>query len=204
LLLVADGDVKVCFAQASHRELPRVGGASVLCESIAPPDDIVKAARRLVLEIGLEGCSFVEFRRDADGQPVLMEINPRVPGSLALAVACGIDMPTLMHRWAVGLPVPQVRDYRVGRRMHWFVGDVWSLHAAVALGGLDAPPKGQAVREFLATVARPGHVPATFTWDDPAPAWREVRAALLTPLRESLRSRAIGRWRRMLEGTFNG
>ena len=29
----------------------------------------------------------VEFRRDRQGQPVLMEVNPRMGGSLALAIA---------------------------------------------------------------------------------------------------------------------
>ncbi len=68
--LFIDGcEVRACFAQTSHRELPRLGGVSVLCESIPPLADITGPAQRLVSSMGVEGCSMVEFRRDSNGRP---------------------------------------------------------------------------------------------------------------------------------------
>ncbi len=191
--LLVGSDVKACFAQMSHRELPRLGGVSVLCESIPPFDDIIKPAQRLVSEMGLEGCSTVEFRRDANGAPVLMEINPRIPGSIALAVGCGVDFPNLTHAWALGRRVPKIERYQVGRRLHWMVGDLWSLYSAINHDpGPDVPTPRQATREFIRDLTT-HDLSATFDIADLAPAFVEARSLLLRPIMHRLfgaRSRA--------------
>jgi predicted ATP-grasp superfamily ATP-dependent carboligase len=192
--LVVGSDVKACFAQMSHRELPRLGGVSVLCESIPPLDDIVKPAQRLVCEMGLEGCSTVEFRRDMSGAPVLMEINPRIPGSIALGVGCGVDFPNLIHAWALGRPVEKIERYQVGRRLHWMVGDLWSLYSAINHDpGPDVPTPRQAAREFVRDLTT-HDLSATFDIADLAPSFVEARALLVRPIMKRLveaRSRAL-------------
>ena len=69
-LFFADGRIWARLAQVSHREWPILGGGSVLCETIALPQDIVEASEDLVRAMDLEGCSMVEFRprprREAD------------------------------------------------------------------------------------------------------------------------------------------
>jgi predicted ATP-grasp superfamily ATP-dependent carboligase len=193
-LFVLGLDVKACFAQMSHRELPRLGGVSVLCESIPPLEDIVKPAQRLVCEMGVEGCATVEFRRDANGKPVLMEINPRIPGSIALAVGCGVDFPNLTHMWALGRPVPKVEGYQVGRRLHWMVGDLWSLYSAFNHdAGPDVPSPRRASLEFFRDLLR-HDLSATFDITDLTPSLIETRALLLRPIMQRLleaRSRAV-------------
>jgi predicted ATP-grasp superfamily ATP-dependent carboligase len=199
-LFVTGSDVKACFAQTSHRELPRLGGVSVLCESIAPLDDIIKPAQRLVCEMGLEGCSTVEFRRDANGAPVLMEINPRIPGSIALAVGCGVDFPTLTHTWALGGPVPKIDGYQIGRRLHWMVGDLWSLYSAFNHdAGPDVPAPRSAAREFLRDLTR-HDLSATFDIRDPAPAIAEARALLVRPIIHRLSRALSGRYHSTAKG----
>ena len=49
------------------------------------PSDSKAAAVSLIDAIDLEGYSHVEFRRDADGRPLLMEVNARLSGSIELA-----------------------------------------------------------------------------------------------------------------------
>src|ERR1019366_355848 len=44
---------------------------------------------------GLTYIANVQFRRDAAGRPALLEVNPRVPGTLPLTVASGVDMPRM-------------------------------------------------------------------------------------------------------------
>jgi predicted ATP-grasp superfamily ATP-dependent carboligase len=174
MLLIDDGEVKACFAQTSHRELPRLGGVSVLSESIEPLDDIVRPARRLATDIGLEGCSLVEFRRDASGRPALLEVNPRVPGSVALAVASGIDVPGMLYTWATGGRVPPVSEYRVGTRLRWLAGDIWSFYGTMRSPGPESPSRRDVVGEFVRDSFRCHDVKGTFDVRDPLPGLIEA------------------------------
>lgn len=152
----ADGRTLARFAQVSHREWPLLGGVSTACESIALPKDIADAADRLVGEIDLEGCSMVEFRRDAEGRPFLMEINPRMGSNTALAVRAGVDFPTMLYRWATGSRIRVVERYTVGVHLRWPVGELWFLNAALRHPGQpDAPSRAQALRSVLHAVGPP-------------------------------------------------
>jgi protein-S-isoprenylcysteine O-methyltransferase Ste14 len=50
-----------------------------------------------------------------------MEVNPRFPGSLGLAIAAGVDFPSLYVQRAVGRPVTGPAGYRVGLRYRWLL-----------------------------------------------------------------------------------
>src|SRR4029078_9722386 len=63
------------FAQTSYREFPPLGGSSVFYQSLPLLTDFVDPAEQLVRAADLDGCSMVEFRRDAQNRPVLMEVN---------------------------------------------------------------------------------------------------------------------------------
>lgn len=58
-------------------------------------EELMELARRIAVHLGLSGIANVQFRRASDGTPHLLEINPRVPGTLPLTTASGIDMPKL-------------------------------------------------------------------------------------------------------------
>ncbi|MGH2345187.1 MAG: ATP-grasp domain-containing protein, partial [Chloroflexota bacterium] len=107
------------FAQVSHREFPPVGGVSVLCESIPLLPEIIRPAESLVRAMNIEGCSMVEFRRDRNGRPVLMEVNPRMAGSVALAISAGVNFPYLLYCWSMGVPLREISGYRMRRRLRW-------------------------------------------------------------------------------------
>src|SRR5260221_1073831 len=81
-LFYARGHFFARFVQKSYREWPMLGGASVFYESIPPTSDITDPAERLIRAMDLDGCSVVEFRRDRQGRPALMEVNPRMSGSV--------------------------------------------------------------------------------------------------------------------------
>ena len=72
--------------------------------SIPLPPDVNTAAERLVTELDLEGYSEVEFRRDRQGNAVLMEINPRLSASVEVAVRAGVPFSRLLYAWAAGSP----------------------------------------------------------------------------------------------------
>jgi predicted ATP-grasp superfamily ATP-dependent carboligase len=152
----ARGRIWASFAQVAHRMVPVLGGSSVLRESIALPADSTSAAQRLVRAIELEGYAEVEFRRDRDGRPVLMEINPRLSASVEIAVRAGVNFPRLLFAWAAGEPLWSVSAYRTGRRMRWLGGDYYHLKETLAHQGRpDVPPAGRAIGTFLLDFLRP-------------------------------------------------
>ncbi|HHL38991.1 MAG TPA: ATP-grasp domain-containing protein, partial [Deltaproteobacteria bacterium] len=123
-----DSEPRAAFAYRRLREYPVSGGPSTLRESI---DDrgLVERALFLMNRLGWVGPAMVEFRMDArDGRPKLLEINPRLWGSLQLAVLSGVDVPWMLARLAVDGDVEPVMDYRAGVRCRWLVpGDLMHL-----------------------------------------------------------------------------
>lgn len=67
---------------------------------------------RVVAATGVTYVANVQCRRDRAGQPALLEVNPRVPGTLPLTVASGIDMPRLALDSLRGRPLPAHADFR--------------------------------------------------------------------------------------------
>jgi len=169
--LYANGEIYARFACWGKRANPPLGGASVLRQSIAIPQDIGEQAERLVREIELEGYSHVEFRRDSAGYPYLMEINPRLNAGIELAVRAGVDFPYLLYQWANGERIDMAKGYRVGEQMRYLGGDFAATLAALRQRGRpEVPPPAQAIFDFCASF----FVPMSYDyldWRDPFPVW---------------------------------
>lgn len=126
------GEVVARFAMRVERTWPPLGGSSVFRESIDPPRDALLFAEQLVDAIGLDGYSEVEFRRGDAGEPLLMEVNPRLSQSVELAIRAGVDFPRMQLEWARGGRVERVRDYRKGVRLGWLAGEARLLGTSPA------------------------------------------------------------------------
>jgi predicted ATP-grasp superfamily ATP-dependent carboligase len=173
-LFVVDDDVLASFAHLEHRTTPPLGGASVVRESIPMPQDIFTSSVRLVREIGLQGACEVEFRRDADDRPLLMEVNARPTGTIESAVAAGIDFPLMIWQWATGLPVQSAATYRSGIRMRWLRGDVrWLRENYGRVGRPDSVSRARSLLIFCAEFARTRHYDF-FDWRDLGPAMADI------------------------------
>ena len=81
------------FAHHRRHEIPLTGGASSYRCSMLPPPRLLEAAERLLTDLAWHGVAMVEFRLAPEGAFWLMEINPRLWGSLALAIDAGVDFP---------------------------------------------------------------------------------------------------------------
>jgi predicted ATP-grasp superfamily ATP-dependent carboligase len=169
-LFYANDRLVARFAQVSHREWPLLGGCSVFCEGIGLPSDTTNAAEGLVRAMGLEGPSMVEFRRNRAGAAVLMEVNPRMGGSVALAIASGVDFPGLTYDWAMGRPLKMLAGYQPGRRSRWLAGDLFNLKCALQQPAHpDSPGRRRAIGGFLSDVVlRPSAI-EPFSLHDPRP-----------------------------------
>ena len=152
----AHGKVWASFAQVAHRTTPVLGGLNVVRETIPMPVELESAALDLVRAFDLEGYSEIEFRRDAEGRPHLMEINARLSGSLELAVRSGVPFPALLWRWAAGEPLSPVLGYREGVKMRYLKGDAkWLWENIVTRGERpDGVPPRKAVTVFAADFFR--------------------------------------------------
>ena len=70
-------------------------------------DDALDAfAREVAAAIGLTTVANVQVKEDAEGEPALLEVNPRFPGTMPLTIASGVDMPKLAIGEALGTPIP--------------------------------------------------------------------------------------------------
>jgi protein-tyrosine-phosphatase/predicted ATP-grasp superfamily ATP-dependent carboligase len=90
------------FAHERVHEYPLTGGASSYRRSIDPPAAMLHDAERLLTALNWHGVAMVEFKIDAKGQHWLMEINPRLWGSLALSIDAGVDFPLGLLQIALG------------------------------------------------------------------------------------------------------
>ena len=195
-MFCASGKIWARFAQTSYREFPPLGGNSVLCEGIPLLRDLTEPADALIRAANLDGCSMVEFRRDPSGRPVLMEVNARMPGSVALAISAGVDFPKLIHAWALGRPLWEINDYRVGGRQRWLSGEFWYLKTVLEdRGHLDTPPFKAALATFLVDFMRHPSRLAGFDATDLVPTLVELRHGLIEPV--------LGRLGRSIRGIFN-
>lgn len=91
---------------AVPRERMKVdSGIAVTARTLHDPE-LEESARRVAARIGLRFTANIQFRRDARGTPVLLEVNARFPGTMPLTVESGVNMPLLSLRDVLGHPPP--------------------------------------------------------------------------------------------------
>jgi predicted ATP-grasp superfamily ATP-dependent carboligase len=120
-LLNANSEPRASFVYRRLREYPVSGGPSTLRESVKN-EEIRSLALDLLTSLKWTGIAMVEFRADSrNGRPKLLEINPRLWGSLWLAIRSGVDFPYLLYKLAVDGDVSPHHDYRPGVKCRWLI-----------------------------------------------------------------------------------
>ncbi|MBY0400992.1 ATP-grasp domain-containing protein [Myxococcota bacterium] len=175
-LLARAGECLAAFAHRRLREKPPSGGVSVLREAVEPDPRLLAASQALIARLGLDGVAMVEFRCPPGEEPALMEINPRLWGSLQLAIDAGIDFPELLWRMHAGLPLPK-SSARPGVRTRWLLGDF--DHLLIALKRRDmreatGRTRRAVVLDFLRSFGDGSRLEVLRS-DDPRPFLRELR-----------------------------
>lgn len=119
------------FVHERLHEWPLTGGASTLRRAAREEPELVELTRRLLDRLEWHGVAMVEWRRAADGTLNLMEINPRLWGSLPLTIAAGVDIPQGLLAIARGRPLPPSSGWRTGATarnftedIQWFIGNL--------------------------------------------------------------------------------
>ncbi|MBW2292235.1 MAG: ATP-grasp domain-containing protein [Deltaproteobacteria bacterium] len=121
VLIDEHDELVALFGHKRLREYPIAGGPSTL--RVSHRDDaLVEQSLRLLRAMNFRGVAMVEFKVDpARGEPVLMEVNPRFWGSVALAVASGVDFPLLYHRAAARIPQSPVLEFEPDIYCRWLL-----------------------------------------------------------------------------------
>lgn len=152
------------LAEFAHRRIHEYpgSGASTMAESLQSPE-ILRLGRMIMSRLGWTGLAMVEFRGAEPGRGLkLLDVNPKLWGSMALALASGVDFPYLAYRVLVGLEVKRPRP-AVGVVYRWTGPD------------LEYARSSEKVLEYVRGWADPG-IRHDVDLDDLAPTWLTFRS----------------------------
>jgi protein-tyrosine-phosphatase len=204
-MLFERGRPRWCFAHERIHELPATGGASSYRRAIEPPPELLSAATKLLTHLHWHGVAMVEFKLADNGDYRLLEINPRLWGSLPLATAAGVNFPLGLLKVALGQSLEPQPLYRCGMRARnlgadarWFVQAWRQRRNPLLVSPLRA-------RDFF-DLLRPhagGERWDLFRWREPRLCWKALREAMpraqgVGPARD-----ARANWRKLREGWRN-
>ena len=155
------GDLVCALHQASIRIWPLRAGVSSYAETIPPNAELEEAVGRLLQAIGWSGLFQAQFIRNPSGEYYLIDLNPRVYGSLALAGAAGLNLPGIWADLLLGRQ-PAVGRYRVGVRYRHEEYDARVL--------VQMMREGDGWRALRGLVPRRNTTHAIFSLHDPMPS----------------------------------
>lgn len=157
-----EGDLVCALHQVSARIWPVPTGVSAYAEAVPPDTELEQGVGRLLQAIGWSGLFQAQFIRGPRGEHYLIDLNPRVYGSLALAVAAGLNLPGIWVDLLLGRQ-PNVGRYRVGTRFRHDEKDVRALAQILLVGD------GRRWHALRGIVPRRGTTHAVFSLRDPMP-----------------------------------
>jgi protein-tyrosine-phosphatase/predicted ATP-grasp superfamily ATP-dependent carboligase len=146
--------------------------------SAHPSAALVDACRSIVSSLDYTGLGMFEFRRNFEGRWILLEVNARPWGSMALPLALGVDFPYRWYRLLVaGEESPPV-DYRDGVFGRNLVPDLQASLAELQSERHSPLSAASFVTSRAVELLRPltgREVHDVLVRDDIAPAVRELR-----------------------------
>jgi len=171
-----DGRVLASIQQEAERVWPRGMGGSVRAKTVPVDEELARGVGALLAELEWFGLAQVQFQPGDDGEPLLIDLNARFYGSMALAVGAGPNLPAIWAALATKGPLPIIPAPWAGVRYQWLEADLrraWTERR----GGLVRD-----VRSCLAYARRARHG----LWDrrDPWPALRHLATLAVRGLRK--------------------
>lgn len=120
--------VKTACVFSKNRWFPVNGGSST-CNVTVDRPDIVESCTKLLQLIGWRGAADIDLIQDPrDGTAKIMEINPRISGSVKVVLKSGVNIAKQIIQLALDKEVSLYSDYRKDVRMRcthtdllWFI-----------------------------------------------------------------------------------
>jgi predicted ATP-grasp superfamily ATP-dependent carboligase len=183
LIVLVDraGRPVVTVQQRAEAIWPSHVGGTVRAQTEAVDKRLEELVGKLMAELRWFGLAQVQFQSNGEGQTVLIDLNGRFYGSMALALAAGPNLPAIWAALATGRRSPVVLLPRTGVRYQWLESD---LRRALR------ERRGGLLRDVLDTLryAR-GAVHGLWQLRDPLPALRHVDVLSLRMVRKLVRPR---------------
>ncbi len=99
------------------RYYPLQGGSSSMCRTVENTA-LVSLCMSVLEAIGYVGFADFDILQTENGEPRIIEINPRVPASLRGAAISGVNFPALIADNALGIPTKNY-EYRPGKTLRY-------------------------------------------------------------------------------------
>ena len=156
----AGGALRAVSFASDRRTWPRGAGSASFAQTLPIPGPLVERVGRFVDLVGYSGPFEVEFVGTTPVDARFIDFNPRIYGSLAMAVAAGANLPAVWCDWLLGRTGPPQRA-RPAVCYRWEEGEMKNLIHSL---------RRRRVREALEIVyPRRQVVHAVFRHDDPGP-----------------------------------
>jgi carbamoyl-phosphate synthase large subunit len=121
-LLVNKGEVVVAVPRLRQATVNGITTKSVIVKE----QDIIDYAVMVVEKLQLNGIIGVQVRRDRNRIPKIVEINPRIQGTIVHCTAAGINLPVLAVKQALGISPDEAElNVKWGTRMTRYWGEVF-------------------------------------------------------------------------------
>jgi carbamoyl-phosphate synthase large subunit len=102
-----------------------INGISVEGEFIKN-ESIINYCTQIIHELKLHGNIGIQLKANAPGKFLLLEINPRVQGTISAALGAGINLPVLAIKQELGLPIlPEELQVRWGTKFSRYWNEVF-------------------------------------------------------------------------------
>lgn len=122
-ILADHGKVLVAVSRLREQTAGGVTTTGVTCLE----EDVLRYASDVVARLGLHGNVGVQVRRDRNGEVRIIEVNPRIQGSIVHCTASGVNLPYLAVKLALGsAPLAEELAVKWGVRMQRCFTEVYS------------------------------------------------------------------------------
>jgi len=102
-----------------------INGISVQGEFVNDAE-IIGYCKRIIEATGLHGNIGIQVKYSSAGKPLLVEINPRVQGTIVAALGAGVNLPLLAVKQELGLPIhPNEMEVKWGTRFSRYWTEVF-------------------------------------------------------------------------------
>ncbi len=186
VLMNRDSEARAVFVARRIRTYPPLAGPTSCGMGVVYPD-LVDMALTLLKELHWYGPAEVEFRIDPrDGRPTLMEVNPRLWGSMFTAAVAGIDFPYLLYRLAMEGDIEPVTTYRTDMKARYFFTQDMLCMAS-------HPKKRSIARAWFGEFFDPHTKMFLPSWKDPMPLLGRFIASVVYGMRPARLRQRLGR-----------
>lgn len=172
-----DNQAKTSLVFSKNRWFPVNGGSSTLNITVERPD-IVESCTRLVQAINWRGPADIDLIQDPrDNTAKIMEINPRVSGSVKICFVSGVDQAKQMLELVYGQEVVEYNEYKLGQRLRCSQTDL--------LWFIKSPNRFKSEPSWFSLKNTKDH---TFSIDDPLP-WLSYSLQAVSRYKNEIRKR---------------